>query len=376
MNRARIARSIGLALLLWSPLPLSAQVFTGVNLAGAEFGETVLPGSYGTHYIYPTPAEIDYYLGRGMNAVRIPFRWERLQPRLGGPLDATELARLRAITGEATQRGVHVVLDPHNYARYFGALVGSAAVSNAAFADFWSRLAAEFADDPAVIFGLMNEPHDIPTQQWLSAANAAIAAIRAAGAHNLILVPGNGSSGAHSWADDWYGEPNASAMTRVVDPIQNFAFEVHQYLDGNSSGTSPAIVSPTIGSERLAGFTAWLRANGYRGWLGEFAVAREQIGGATGQIGDEALVDMLDYIRDNEDVWLGLTWWAGGPWWGDYMFTLEPQQLGQPGETDRPQMAVVQPYLLPEPVSGWPAGAAAVAALSRIRRRRAHTPRY
>ena len=88
----------------------------------------------------------------------------------------------------------------------------------------------------------------------------------AVGAHNMILVPGNGFTGAHSWFDDWYGEPNASAMTRIVDPIRNVAFEVHQYLDGNSSGQSPAIVSPTIGSERLAEFTGWLRAHGYRGW--------------------------------------------------------------------------------------------------------------
>ena len=300
MIPARIARCALLALWIGSPLPLSAQVFGGVNLAGAEFGETELPGTYGTDYIYPTPAEIDYYVDEGMNAIRIPFRWERLQPALGGPLDGSDLGGLRAIVGYATRRGLHVILDPHNYARYFGELVGSSAVPDAAFADFWARLAAEFADEPAVIFGLMNEPHGMPTQQWLSAANAAIAAIRGVGARNLILVPGNASSGAHSWADDWYGEPNASVMTGVVDPIDHFAFEVHQYLDGNSSGTSPTIVRATIGSERLAGFTDWLRDHGYRGWLGEFAVARATIGSAPGQIGDEALADMLDHIHDNE----------------------------------------------------------------------------
>src|SRR5262245_49201387 len=110
MTGAMRVRSL-LAAAIWiaAPLPLSAQVFTGVSLAGAEFGETVLPGTYGTHYVYPTPAEIDYYLDQGMNAVRIPFRWERLQPSLGAPLDEIELGRLRSITDEATQRGVHVV---------------------------------------------------------------------------------------------------------------------------------------------------------------------------------------------------------------------------------------------------------------------------
>jgi endoglucanase len=368
MLPTRIAPIAALALGL-ATLPVSAQVFGGVNLAGAEFGETQLPGSYGTHYVYPTPEEVDYYADKGMNAIRIPFRWERLQPALGGPLDADELARLRAIVLYATARGVNVVLDPHNYARYYGEVVGSSEVPDAAFADFWFRIAAEFANDGRVFFGLMNEPHDMPTRQWLDAANAAIAAIRAAAAHNLILVPGNGSSGAHSWADDWYGEPNASAMTGVVDPLDHFVFEVHQYLDGNSSGKSPAIVSATIGSQRLAGFTEWLRDHGYRGWLGEFAVARETIGAGAQQIGDEALADLLDHVADNADVWLGWTWWAGGPWWGEYMFTLEPQQLGQPGETDRPQMAELEPHLLPEPRAGLPAGIAAVAALAIVRQR-------
>ncbi|MGH7336935.1 MAG: hypothetical protein ACREI7_05115, partial [Myxococcota bacterium] len=107
-----------------------------------------------------------------------------------------------------------------------------------------------------------------------------------------------------------------------------------------------------------------------RGLLGEFAVAGSMIGNAGEQIGDEALADMLAYIEDNADVWLGWTWWAGGPWWGDYMFTLEPQNLGQANETDRPQLAVMQPHLLPEPASAlWP-GIATLALLRRPRDRR------
>ena len=34
-------------------------------------------------------------------------------------------------------------------------------------------------------------------------------------------------------------------------------------------------------------------------------MAGETIGTAGGQIGDEALTDMLGYIEDNADVWLG-----------------------------------------------------------------------
>jgi endoglucanase len=358
-----------LAGLLAAPAAASAQDYVGVNLSGAEFGESQLPGSYGGNYTYPTPAEVDYYIEKGMNTFRIPFRWERIQRSLLAPLDATESARLASIVSYATSQGGHVILDPHNYARYYGSLVGSAAVPNAAFADFWSRLAARYKNDPGVIFGLMNEPHDMPTEQWAAAANAAIAAIRAAGAHNLILVPGNAWTGAHSWYDSWYGTPNAVVMRNIVDPDDHFAFEAHQYLDADSSGTSSQVAGATIGSQRLAAFTGWLRANGYQGVLGEFAVAGSSIGPGPGQIGDEALSDLLAFLDANSDVWLGWTWWAGGPWWGDYMFTLEPQQLGQANETDRPQLAVMQPHLLPEPRAALWAGVAALALLHRIRRR-------
>ena len=71
-----------LASILLFTLPglLHAQIrYTGTNLAGAEFGDTVLPGTFGTNYTYPTNAEVDYFVGKGMNTFRVPFRWERLQ---------------------------------------------------------------------------------------------------------------------------------------------------------------------------------------------------------------------------------------------------------------------------------------------------------
>ncbi|HEY2826110.1 MAG TPA: hypothetical protein VGJ04_00800, partial [Pirellulales bacterium] len=53
--------------------------YTGVNLSGAEFGQGSLPGTYNSAYTYPTNAEVDYYTNKGMNTLRMPFRWERLQ---------------------------------------------------------------------------------------------------------------------------------------------------------------------------------------------------------------------------------------------------------------------------------------------------------
>ena len=72
----------------------SGLAFAGVNLAGAEFGK--VPGTYATDYTYPAPASIDYFSQLGFNLIRVPFRWERLQPTLESdpPLPAADVLAL------------------------------------------------------------------------------------------------------------------------------------------------------------------------------------------------------------------------------------------------------------------------------------------
>lgn len=302
----------------------------------AEFGAGVwgdgtFPGTYSTTYTYPSNAEVDYFVGKKMNTLRLPFRWERLQRTLGGAFDSAEQGYMDSFVSYATGKGAYVVLDPHNYARYNGNNVigaSGSSVTQAHFADFWSRLATRYKGNSKVIFALMNEPHDMSTSLWVSNANAAIAAIRATGATNLILVPGNHWSGAHSWTTT----DNATEMLKITDSGNNYVFEVHQYLDGDSSGTSATCVSSTIGAERMAAFTAWLKANNKKGFLGELA-------GANNATCQAAITGQLQHLKDNASVWVGWTWWAAGPWWNDYMFSLEPNGA------DRPQMSWLTPFL-------------------------------
>jgi len=307
--------------------------YRGVNLAGADFGESNLPGTFGVDYTYPTNAEATYFKSKGMNIIRLPFRWERLQPTLNAALDPTELNRLQTFVNQAIAAGHTVVLDPHNYARYKNNIIGASSVTNANFADFWGRLATVYKNNPAVIFGLMNEPNSMSTETWVAAANAAIASIRAAGANNVIAVPGNGWTGAHSWDQNWYGTANSIAMLSIKDSANNIMFEAHQYLDSNSSGTSDVCVSPTIGAERLVTFTNWLRTKGKKGFLGEFA-------GGNNATCNQSIANMLAYMQANADVWAGWTWWAAGPWWGGYIFTIEPSN-----GVDDPKLTNLLPYL-------------------------------
>src|SRR6059058_962977 len=94
----------------------------GVNLYAGQFGGA--GGAYGRDYIYPANSYLDYYAGKGMDVIRLPFDWERVQPTKDGPLSATELARLDAVVDHAKAVGLKVVLDPHNYGYGYGQLIG------------------------------------------------------------------------------------------------------------------------------------------------------------------------------------------------------------------------------------------------------------
>jgi len=145
-----------------------------------------------------------------------------------------------------------------------------------------------------------------------------------------ILVPGS----YWDWAWTWTSTDNAAVVgTGVQDAAHNFAFEVHQYLDADGSGTHPGAISATIGVERLTAITQWAEATGNHLFLGE-------VGVTTDQTSLTALDGMLTYMQQHTDAWQGATYWAGGPWWGNYMFSIEPQN-----GVDKPQMAILVQHL-------------------------------
>ncbi|NJC02579.1 endoglucanase [Xanthomonas sp. 3272] len=311
-----------------------ALTYAGVNLSGAEFASSKKPGVLNKDYMYASASDYTYFAGVGMNTIRLPVLWERLQPSARGELDPTQLALVQQAVARAKAAGMYLVLDIHNYGKYYGYKIGGDEVPIATFADLWRRLALAFPSDNAVILGLMNEPNGVSASAWAATAQAGINAIRATGANNLILVPGALWTGAHSWyspTNDGYS--NATALVSIYDPLNRYAFEVHQYLDADSSGTTNVCVSATIGVERLRSFTEWLRTNHRRGFLGEF-------GTANNPVCNEALRGMLRYIDANADVWSGWTWWAAGSWWNvSYQYSVHPNKDG----TDKPQMSILSP---------------------------------
>lgn len=296
------------------------DLLRGVNFSGAEFNTSSIPGTPQTDYFWPTHAlysDFDYMTGLGLGVVRLPFRWERLQPTLGAAFDSAELTRLQTAVSDLRGAGVKVILDVHNYGKYIisgtSYLIGSSTVTHAHFMDLWSRLSTIYASDSGVLFGLMNEPSGlIPTDEWWSIAQAATNEIRNGGATNTILVPGAYGDGASSWTTSG----NSIFAESFSDPGDNYWFEVHQYLNANADGTDGTAVSTTIGNDRIDAVQAWAAKTGNKLFLGEFGVSSN----STNQ---SATINMLNEIESHKKVWAGWTAWAAGPAWPtSYQFYL------------------------------------------------------
>jgi endoglucanase len=309
----------------------------GVNLSGAEYDSLNLDAKVNYKYTYPSNAEIDYYKSKGFTTIRLPFSGTRLQPVNGGVLSPTELTSIRNVVNYAATKGMYVILDPHDYgwkydsaakkAKYMG-VAGANGVAPWMVTDFWQRLSKEFKANPNVIFGIMNEPHLQSAKEWRTAAESAIYGIRKkTGASQLILIPGASWTGAHSWIKS--GNAAAWADYKGFDGQVNFAFEVHQYLDSDSSGTHATCVAGK-GATVLKDITAWARTNRFKLYMGEMGWAQNDLCLKEG-------ADMVAFMSNNADVWTGWAYWGGGKWVKqDYMYMLTPADLKAP--VDKPQM--------------------------------------
>ncbi len=311
--------------------PAASGFMRGVNLAGADFGDGNVPGVYGVDYTYPTASELDYYKNKGLNLIRLPFRWERVQHNLWGGLDGAELGRIDGVVAAAKARNMKVILDVHNYMRFRlnGSLylIGSGQVPTAAFADFWTKLAARYNGETTIYaFSLMNEPHDT-NGTWGPVAQAGLNAIRQSDRGHLVLVPGDGWSGAWKWQ-----QFNAGLI--LNDPSNNLMYEAHQYFDRDSSGTYAESYDgsgayPSIGVDRVQPFVSWLKAHNLRGIVTEYGVPNN----------DPRWQTVLDnFLTKLDSEGIGGTYWAGGPWWNwkTYGISSEPFN-GQ----DAPVMSVI-----------------------------------
>lgn len=224
---------------------------------------------------------------------------------LGKKFNETYFGHFNDAVQAITTRGGYAIFDPHNYMRYndpsqqpaTGSIIGNTtdpkAATTAQFQTFWHELASRYVNNEKVIFGIMNEPHDMPTSLVLTNDQAAINGIRAAGAKQLILAPGNGYTGGHVWNASSQGdEPSANYMYKLKDPANNTAIDIHEYLDYDFSGSH--LVCNQSFPSNMYGVTSWLRQHNLKGFVTE-------VGGDNNTMCDSYLREAIKYMADNEE---------------------------------------------------------------------------
>ncbi|KAJ3785012.1 glycoside hydrolase superfamily [Lentinula aff. detonsa] len=300
----------------------------GVNTAGYDFS-VYTDGSFSGTGTTPPSSQYAHFANQGANVFRIPFAWQLMTPTVGGTIDSTFFAEYDATVQAALASGddVYVILDLHNYARWNGAVVGQGGPTNAEFASLWSQLAAKYADNERIIFGLMNEPHDLSSlSDWADSVQAAVTAIREAGATSqYMLLPGSSYSSAGTLPTE--AGPYLLDVTDPSGGTDKLLFDVHKYLDSDGSGTSTECVTDNV--DILTTLVTWLQTNNRQAFLSE-------TGGGNTASCESYLKSELAYVKSNSGYIVGFTAWAAGAFDTTYALTITPNSDGsdQPIWTD------------------------------------------
>ncbi|KAL5341351.1 glycoside hydrolase superfamily [Aspergillus crustosus] len=321
-----LVKSLSIAMLAQGAI---GQVWlAGINIAGFDFGCGNTQGIYTASGVTPpllTQGGVDgvgqmnhFVSSSGLNVFRLPVCWQYLvNNNLGGTLDATNFGIYDQLVQACLNTGSYCVVDIHNYARWNNQVIGqsSGAVTNDQFASVWYQVAAKYAGSSRVIFGLMNEPHDLDIASWATSAQYAVTSIRNAGATSqMVLLPGT----SYTSVGGFISTGSAAALSAVTNPdgsTTNLIFDVHQYLDADSSGTSTECASN--GVDNLSRLATWLRSNNRQAFLTETG------GGSTASCYTNLCAE-LDWMNYNSDVYLGWIGWAAGSFATDYVLSETP----------------------------------------------------
>lgn len=232
--------------------PTFGRVLRGVNVSGLEWTvdlsdvdsinnsgfSNANPGTYADTLSYNSEpvGTFEYLYSQGVRLVRIPFRWERVQPTLGGDLDDTQWGYVTAQVAAARSAGLYVVLDVHNYGGYWLDNEGTPVrnticlpdslvqtdVTVTHFADLWTKISNEYKSDPGVFYDLMNEPSGITPSPGQATLITSIGDFEdgtdqgwgAFGSQTLEVISGAAHSGSHGLEVTHPGSVNFATLAK------------------------------------------------------------------------------------------------------------------------------------------------------------------
>ncbi|KAK4545989.1 hypothetical protein LTR36_002553 [Oleoguttula mirabilis] len=308
-------------------LQANAVWLAGVNIAGCDIGMNTTgyydpEDSYGGEYGCPTsvgPTQMQHFASKdNFNIFRLPVAWQSLvnNDLVTNELDATFWAEYDGIVQACLDTGAYCIVDIHNYARWWGGIVGQDGPSAADLAKTWSQIATKYAAQPRIIFGTMNEPHDLDINIWTATLQTVVYAIRDAGATSqMIFLSGSNYANAVSFPTDTVGGgPTLSSIVNRDGNTTNLIFELHQYFD--SAGGTQTYCNDAVAAQ-IETTGDYLRSIGRQAFMAE-------LGGGNGEDCVDIICPVLDVLNDYGDVFVGWTSWAAGNWWPDYELSEVP----------------------------------------------------
>ncbi|RDX51098.1 endoglucanase [Lentinus brumalis] len=300
-----------------APTPSTLPRLGGVNTAGYDFS-VATDGSFNGTGVPPPPSQFTHFANEGANLFRIPFAWQLMTPQVGGSINETWFSSFYDPTVQAalaSSPNTRVIIDLHNYARWNGAIIAQGGPTNDQFASVWTQLAQKYGSNERVIFGIMNEPHDVPNiATWVDSVQHVVNAVRAAGSKNFLLLPGSSWSSAQAFPTE-----AGPLLVKVTDPLgdnSKLLFDVHKYLDSDNSGTHPDCTTDNV--QVFTDLVTFLKANGNRQ-----AILSETGGGNTASC-ETLLANQLAFVKNSFPTLLGFTVWAAGAFDTTYVLTQTP----------------------------------------------------
>jgi hypothetical protein len=240
----------------------------GVNVASLEWtsnGEG--------HVLRSVKTAIDDWK---VNHIRLPLAQDRWFGKAPEQKDEGKAYRalVREIVDLCASKGCYIILDLHwSDCGEWGVNIGQHSMPDENSLAFWKDLAPVYANHPAVLYDLYNEPHDVSWDVWLNGGTvtdrpnrrgesprtykavgmqALLDAVRAAGANNVVVA------GGLDWAYDFSGildgrqlkDPHGNGVIYANHAYNNKGHGVDVWIARmeKATATLPVIVSEFGGS--------------------------------------------------------------------------------------------------------------------------------
>ena len=365
---------------LTPPKPSQSSMFTGINLSGLEFGQTILPSTLpnlsqeDADTPYSDLADTQAFLKSGMNTVRIPINWSYLQWNGPGRMIINHdyyTNYIKPLLETLTSAKVHTILDLHcnmhysvygqrdlNCPKHGYCHAGTLILDESAYIYVWEQLWQQIQLDASIdpdylLFDLANAPTHVPEDNVFTIQTTLIKQLRLHGFSGYILVQGNAGSELRTWTThQWVGQDgetysNATLFTRDnflqagISDLSKILIGVHQYFDVDYQGTHHKCLQDlsTAGPDgfNLDAFVRYLQDNQLRAIITDFGV------GKNAQSCAAPLTQFLTYIQknavgDEPFGFVGWTIWSTGHAWDNYVLRVRP---------DSYVMDALQPFIHP-----------------------------